>query len=66
MTQRYVLEHAEPRTLREARTPRTLTEAFGPYARLDLPSRRRDRGVYVTAGALALCFAVLLLAGIAR
>jgi len=66
MTQRFVLHHVEPRSLREARVPRTLTEAFGPYARLDTASRRPDRGLYVAAVILAASVAALLLAGLTR
>lgn len=66
MTQRFVLHHVEPRNLSEARTPRTLTEAFGPYARLDTGPRRPDRGLYLAALVIAASVAALLLAGLIR
>lgn len=66
MTRRYVIEHVEPRSLREARTPRTLVEAFGPYASLDVAPRRTDRGMNMAAIAVAASVAALVLAGLAR
>lgn len=66
MTQRFVLHHCEPRSLREARTPRTLNEAFGPYASLDAPTHRQDRGLYLASIVLAASVAALLLAGLIR
>lgn len=66
MTQRFVLHYVEPRSLSEARVPRTLTEAFGPYARLDTAPRRPDRGLYLAALVLAVSVAALLLAGLIR
>lgn len=66
MTRRYVIEHVEPRSLREARTPRTLNAAFGPYASLDAPTRSQDRGLYLASIVLAASVAALLLAGLIR
>lgn len=66
MTRRYVIEHVEPRSLREARTPRTLNEAFGPYASLDAPTRRPDLSLCLSLIVLAASVAALLLAGLIR
>ena len=66
MTQRYVLEHVPPRSLRDCYVPRTLNYAFGPYARLDVRRRRPDRGLYLAIAVLAVCVCALVLAGIVR
>lgn len=66
MTQRYVLEHVPPRSLRDCYVPRTLNDAFGPYARLDVRRRRPDRGLYLAIAVLAVCVCALVLAGIVR
>lgn len=63
---KYTIEHVEPRTLRGCFTPRSLNEAFGPYARLDVERRDPDRIVGI--GLWVICGAVfaLLLAGVLR
>lgn len=66
MSQRYVLEHVPPRSLRDCYTPRTLNAAFGPYAQLDVQRRRPDRGLYLAIAVLAVCVCALVLAGITR
>ena len=66
MTRRYVIEHVEPATFGRCFTPRSLNQAFGPYARLDVPARRIDRGFGIAAIAVAASVAALVLAGLAR
>ena len=56
MSQRHVLHHVPPATFGRCFTPRSLNQAFGPYARLEVERRDPDRmvgiGLWVVCGAV--------------
>lgn len=66
MSQRHVIEHVEPSSFGRCFTPRSLNQAFGPYARLEVERRDPDRmvgvGLWVVCGAVV----ALILAGVLR
>lgn len=66
MSQRHVIEHVAPETFGRCFTPRSLQQAFGPYARLDVERRDPDRivgiGIVFVLGAVV----ALVLAGVLR
>lgn len=66
MSQRHVIHHVAPETFGKCFTPRSLQQAFGPYARLDVERRDPDRmvgiGLWIVCGAVV----ALILAGVLR
>lgn len=60
------LSTAPPSTLGQCFTPRSLVEAFGPYATLDVTRRNPDRIVGVGIIAVAAAALALVVAGVIR